>query len=175
MLEFPEMSIAFAADCGRMTGNPEVGTWPRTPETVFWPRPNRVCQNPRFQPLPAVLKTRSLVSLNLWSDAVPKSTVSGTQPNVFPSDSYRKVGQIVQSSTVSIYPNSVCWVTWTDCRSNKGYGAKRALRLNFVPHVDRNAGTTRMIMIIGLQTQRSLPDGPGARMISDESLAGLDD
>jgi hypothetical protein len=26
----------------------------------------------------------------------------------------------------------------------------------------------------GLQTQRSLPDGSGARMISDESLAGLD-
>jgi hypothetical protein len=38
-----------------------------------------VCQNPRFQPLPAVLKTCRLASLKLGSNTVPKSTVSGTQ------------------------------------------------------------------------------------------------
>jgi hypothetical protein len=37
-----------------------------------------VCQNPRFQPTPAVLKTRWLVPLSLLVVPVPKSTLCGT-------------------------------------------------------------------------------------------------
>src|ERR1035438_4087557 len=38
---------------------------------------NRVCQNPRFQPPPAVMKTRCLASRDLWFDSVTESKVCG--------------------------------------------------------------------------------------------------
>jgi len=47
-------------------------------QTEFWLRSNRVCQSPRFQLPPAVLKTRCLLSLSLWFNPVPESTVFGT-------------------------------------------------------------------------------------------------
>jgi len=47
-------------------------------QTEFWLRSNRVCQSPRFQPPPALLKTRCLRSPSLWFNPVPESTVFGT-------------------------------------------------------------------------------------------------
>ena len=49
----------------------------RTAETLAMVQ--SVCQNPRFQPPPAVLKTRRLVPLSLLVVPVPKSTLCGTQ------------------------------------------------------------------------------------------------
>ena len=43
----------------------------------FWSRSTEVYQNPRFQPPPAVLKTRCLVPLSLLVDPVPKSLTFG--------------------------------------------------------------------------------------------------